>query len=447
MEKIGSEELLAEIGAYLPHFLKFGKIDTFTKKIDPDLNIRDMKRLLRIHFVLSEDVIQFVELLPSRIRRIRTGIDRNSRKMVGEVKGKINWPKTYQYRYGETIKDETHFIVNQIQRNFNVAENLVLKELLGILHSIVYGDLQPALSGKYTWLKEWVSDDHLRKCINEVFLRNIYIRRISNEKGLKIHERMIVNARKSRNVLYQKSAELLLKYRKLMRYELDPTEAQTLLRRTFIAPGKVDVLFELYWTFQIILTLADERKKDVEFLILEPNNSQVAIWKDDKYSYEIFHDSTANFSFNENWSQIKVPDEDGYLLRAAKVVEKHQELGERFFKRGTGNSLWGGRPDIILIRTSLDDKNDVVVFIGEVKYTLDVSYALQGLKELLEYMALMKRINSREYYHHKDEVFKGMNIRGWLFTDAIEDAHLNSDIGEQTIGTVSVVRRGDQIPY
>ena len=446
MQKTGSKELLAEIGEYLPHFLKFGNIESFTKKIDKDLNIRNMKRLLRIHFVLSDDVIEFVELLPIRIRRIRTGVDRNSRKMIGAVKGKINWPKTYQYRYGETIKDETHFVVNQIQRNFNVPENLVLKELLGIIHSIVYGDLQPALSGKYSWIKEWISDDHLRRSIREVFLKNIYIRRISDEKRLFVHERIIVNAQKSRNVLYQKAARLLLKYRKLMKYELDPDEAQKLLKETFIAPGKEDVLFELYWTFKIISTLTNEKMKNVEFLILEPNNSQVAIWKDETYSYEIFHDSTANFSFNENWSQIQVPEKDGYLFRAAKVVEKHQELGHRFFIRGTGNSLWGGRPDIILIRTSIDNPIDIVVFIGEVKHTLDVSYAMQGLKELLEYMALLRKGIKGKYFQSKDDVFVSPDVRGWLFVDSMKEESFAKNLETRTIGTVSIVRTGEMIP-
>jgi hypothetical protein len=68
-----------------------------------------------------------------------------------------------------------------------------------------------------------------------------------------------------------------------------------------------------------------------------------------------------------------------------KVFEKLEQMAQI----KSDKSLWGGRPDIILEKYGKDDKI-MSVFIGEVKYTDDWNYAIQGLKELLEYMALIK---------------------------------------------------------
>jgi hypothetical protein len=67
------------------------------------------------------------------------------------------------------------------------------------------------------------------------------------------------------------------------------------------------------------------------------------------------------------------------------------------------------------------------VFIGEVKYTDDRNYAIQGLKELLEYMALIKK-EKGVYIENYDNLFGKLEmVKGGLFLDKINELNIKSD--------------------
>ena len=124
------------------------------------------------------------------------------------------------------------------------------------------------------------------------------------------------------------------------------------------------------------------------FQLIEPGSDAVATWRANSYKYKIYHDSVGSFEFREKADEISkfLKERDNYLGREVKVLRKLEKL--------TGiksDSLWGGRPDILLEK--YDENNNLVsILIGEVKYTQDTGYAIQGLKELLEYMALIKSL-------------------------------------------------------
>ena len=77
--KTPTDKLLEEISVDLNQFLKHGNLKSFSKKIDPNLNIDNIEKLLRIHFVLTTTnkesneigVIDFIEKLPEQLRRIK----------------------------------------------------------------------------------------------------------------------------------------------------------------------------------------------------------------------------------------------------------------------------------------------------------------------------------------------------------------------------------------
>lgn len=91
--------------------------------------------------------------------------------------------------------------------------------------------------------------------------------------------------------------------------------------------------------------------------------------------------------------------------------------------RGGENSLWGGRPDILIERYSTTDDNGAdtlsQVFIGEVKYTQNFDYAATGLRELLEYMAFVKYTDSGEYVEGQEGLLEGIVVKGVLFVDEL----------------------------
>ena len=440
--KTTAETLLNEIADDFSHYLKVGNFTSFSRKIDPALNIDEMEKLLRIHFVLTEKnknnkvgVIDFIRKLRNRLRRIKTTLKKEEHQFNGEVRGRICWKATINRRLNQNPEDKTLFICTQKEKNYNIPENLILKKLLQIIHGIVYKDLEVAIKNEYDWVSEWTEDKNkLLDTLNRTFLKNVYLRRIELEE-VDITPRMIYRAKNSRLPLYKEAAYLLSRYQKLMNYELDGKEARELLRNTFIKPEKTEVLFELYWTVMIIKGF---RKKcgfeNIKYKIIEPKKNIIAEWEYENNTYRLYHDSTGSFKLSENVLVLsrQLKDKDNYLGRELKVFEKLEGMAgvEK-------ESLWGGRPDILLERYD-KQKNLISIFIGEVKYTNNRNYIIQGLKELLEYMALIKKDN--QYIENYNDVFEKLNkVKGALFIDKTNNINIK---GEDNI---QIIMFGDDI--
>jgi len=443
--KASAEQLISDIAPELNTFLRSGNLinlTSFTKKIDPSLNINDLRKLLRIHFVLTSSkgnvenseenssigVIDFIELLSERVRRIKTIMKRETEELTGEVKGRIRWEDTVTRRFNCNPKDNTLFVCDRGERDYDISENLVLKRLLQIIHSILYDDLLPAFEKEYIWLKQWSSGPELKTTLNNVFHKNVYLRKI-DLTDVRVTERMIYKASCSRLAIYKEAAFLLSKYNRLMNYDLDDTVAKDLLKNTFIQPDATSVLFELYWVIKIIRQF---NPQNVTLELLEPGSKIAAKWKDGQYKYVIYHDSIGIFQFRENTQSLSelFSSGDNYFRREIKVLHKLESMV------GNLQDLWGGRPDIIVER--YDETNRLVsVLIGEVKYTDDDSYAIQGLKELLEYIALIRLEGA--YFENYDNLFTGLkNVRGCLFVNGLSDAVKGDD-------KIQILRYGDNV--
>ena len=418
MSKTTEQKLLEGVAAYLPTFLKYGNIAPFTKKIDTTLDIRDVEKLLRIHFLLRDDVVAFVEQVPERIRSIKTTTRKENEEQEERIRGRIDWQRTLKARYAQC--DRQAYYVERTERTYATPANLVLYELIGTICAIIDDDVAPALENRYPWFGSW-TQGRLPEAIRSLYMKNIYLRRIGIEKRAEVTDRMITDTVKARNPLYRDAALLLASYRRLMDYELDPWEAKELLEKTFVKPERTEVLFELYWTIQVIKAMTRDKGKAV-FHIIDGSTSIVAEWEDETHRYRLYHDSVGPFTFRERWADIELPEKDGYLRREGAVVGKWQELCDAYFGTDQSDVLWGGRPDILVEQRPLGTSATSRILIGEVKYTESPSYAAQGLKELLDYVALIKKGptgNARYVEKDVDALFSSRVIGGWLFLDKV----------------------------
>jgi hypothetical protein len=189
----------------------------FSPWFDLELYYDYLDVLIRIQFILRKDVLNFIEMLPNWIRNIKTIVNKNPELTQGRISGKIDWHMTIKTRMAENPLDKTLFVIDRIERNYNIPENLVLKETLSILYSIIFDDLPMAIehTNKYPSLRRLVSQRHLRETIRDIYLKNIYIRRISLKDRAKINDRIINYTLRSRSPLYREAAKLLDSYRKL----------------------------------------------------------------------------------------------------------------------------------------------------------------------------------------------------------------------------------------
>lgn len=190
----------------------------FRSSADLDLYYDFLDIQIRIQYFLGKDVLEFIEKLPEWIRSIKTIVIKDPEVVYGRISGTIDWQMTIKKRMMENPLDPTLFVINRIERNFNIPANLVLKKLLSVLYTIIIQDIPMAFdhSIKYPNLKTMVAQKHLREIINDVYLKNIYMRRISLEECEKINDRMINQTLKARTPLYRNAAKLLKTYRELM---------------------------------------------------------------------------------------------------------------------------------------------------------------------------------------------------------------------------------------
>ena len=282
-EKITSEEMIEEVAEKMVVYLKDGRLSTqsFLNKID--LQINNIEELLRLHFIIKEDVVNFIKKLPWRIRNIKTSTQKINRHYRNQVRGRIDWQSTITSRCHKNYQDNTLFVCEQTNKNFDIKENIVLKNVINIIYGIIINDLE-GKPKKYNWLDEWLGDENLASMLEEFYFRNIYLNRIDIQEVM-VTDRMIQDTKNSRNQLYREAAELLEFYREQIerkKWLEDTEEIIKLLKNTFIIPDKKSVLFELYR----VLRLLEDNTEKHQLELIKKGQNIVAKWqkKDKKYT-------------------------------------------------------------------------------------------------------------------------------------------------------------------
>ncbi|MDF2788617.1 MAG: hypothetical protein K0S80_1715 [Neobacillus sp.] len=93
--------------------------------------------------------------LPDLLKRFKITTIIQNEIHFGEVKGKIDWAQTTKERLARNHKDKTIFSMNESIRSYNTQENLVLKELLGILYAILFNESFIKGFENREWFSEW----------------------------------------------------------------------------------------------------------------------------------------------------------------------------------------------------------------------------------------------------------------------------------------------------
>ncbi|UCZ54987.1 hypothetical protein LGQ02_09795 [Bacillus shivajii] len=402
-------EIMKEVSDFLIVYLKAGKVgmNSFIKKAN--LNISQLDHLLMIHFLIRDDVKQFVRELPVEIRRFKTSTRSTNKVYSGEVRGQINWSNTLKERIKRNHNDRTIFSCNESIRNYDIAENLVLKECLSTLYQILFLKIDTSRLEKYDYFKEW---KELKGIVEDMIRKNVYLSKVQSEES-KVTNRMIQKTLTHRNPLYRKAAKLLLDYRELMKGKYDEDVLQALLVETFIFPDKEEVLFELYWTIQLIKCSTE----NAQLQLINGKNNLVASWEDEEHSYHIYHDSkgSPNILFHVSTEEV-AEVEHPFIKKKISAMDFAHQVAEASFQGGFDQTTyWRGRPDIIIEMYTKETDELVKVVIGEVKDTKRTEYAITGLRELIDYMELIKDKHG-VYLREKNESM----VEGRLFVEGID---------------------------
>lgn len=325
------------------------------------------------------------------------------------------------------------YVYRAPSKDFNCKENLVLKELLRVIYEIIFIKIKLKTIKQHDWFQKWVTHDVSLEKLEDIYTKNVYARQIDIENH-RVTDKMIEQVQAtSRDDFYKNVAKLLAKYRSIKRLE-DVGAVREMLQRTFIQPKSHNTLFELYWVFKMIKHYRAEAKLH----IIETGNNLIASWDNSDYRFALFHNSIGSglLSFRVTLDDIKNSNHE-YLERMLSRYEINRKLTYGFFGERKSNSLWGGRPDLVLEIVRKDDHSVAKIIIGEVKYSTNVDTAKRGLEELLSYIAFVKNhgvyLNSMSCDDDK--------IQGILFLDNVEGLEKNR------IDNISVVTCNNSRPW
>jgi hypothetical protein len=424
MSKLAVSSIVEDVQSELVTFLQSGTIaeqDVISTLDFTDLEIDDFNRLKRIHFSLSDPVVAFVEQLPNRIRSIKTATQRERIRTRGEIRGSIDWNETTKMRHAESIGDRSAFACESPYVEYDIAENLVLKRLLWLLHRTATQEL---VEFDYDWRRNQWSDEKIRR-FTHIYNRNVHLNRIRDGASISLSRRDLTAARTSREKLYTDAYDLYDTYDRLQANDFSSETVQQLLHETLVVPERLPRLFELFCIFKLIRAL-DRLYPGLSLQVIEPGASEVAVLTNELVRIEVYHDKQGSLQFHEPMDEIEA--ETPFFSRYQDVLESHQELLDSFLSRGAEQTLYSGRPDLVI--EIYDQEGDGAlpsrVLLGEIKYTESEQTFSQGLRELLEYVRFA-RIGS-DYLSEVTET----TVRGLLITDGVETTPIPGPIQHLT---------------
>jgi len=438
MAKTNREFLIREIKNGIITYFKAGKINSEILAellINPNIaKIRNFSKILRIHFILQEKVVDFIKDLNHNIRQIKKRTINNFLPTKNKVKGRVLWQQTILLRNTRNYGDKSLFICNNPKLDFNIKENLVLKKLLYLIYSTFKNDLHEFEKDDYNykWFNKWKREKNLIKEFFKFYQKNIYVNKIEDIQNIQISHRELLKVTYSRNILYRAAARLLLEFTKINNLDFDEDYISNLLSSTLIVPEENSTLFELFCLFKIIFKIQEDL--NIKLNIISKEQKDFAIFENENYLINVFHDSTGNLNFYDNLDDIDLKNIQKYsfLSRLIKSTISYSSIFNELTGSTSINSLYRGRPDIIIeFWRKLSEKDKVLekIYIGEVKYTNKKSTFSNGLKELIEYIYFAKYqkeylLNNKE---RSDFISSDLKIYGILIADKTD--YLNNLTG------------------
>ncbi|WP_152040272.1 hypothetical protein [Salinigranum salinum] len=408
MSKLGRTILVDSVQEELVTYLRNGTINQreVTRHLDiTDLNIENLDRLKRIHYCLSDEVVNFIKALQERLRRVKTANQREREVTQGEVRGGIDWPATTRLRYADQSGDRTRFACKTPYTEYNIDENLVLKKLLWMIHSTVDEDVAAI---DYEWRTNAWPAERIAM-FDRVYARNVHLNRIQDGADIQVTRRMLNTARRSRQTLYTEAFTLYDRYRRLLSGAYDDADISKLLTDTLVVPERLPRLFELFCVFRLLHGL---RSQAWRLQPIESGAKQLAILEDQQRTVDVYHDRSGSLSFYVPLFELNGV-ETAYAERVRRVQRQHQKLTEAFHGSSTEPSLFHGRPDLVIeVYDSRERGTPTAVVLGEIKYSDSQQTFTRGLEELLKYVEFAQK----DGYLTEHDV----DVRGLLITDDIE---------------------------
>jgi len=404
------------------------------KPDDLDERFEDYRLLLDLHFILKEDVLEFVRELPKRLRSISTETQTVSRTRRGTVDGHINWGATVKKRYTQNPSDPSLFVCDNRSENYDTPENLVLKRLISVIYETI-DQAEDYITQKYTWAQEtWQGEDELIEELKQIVERNVHVRRIRSPETYEPTERMMIAAESSRQPIYQEAAKLLRTRAKLL--DGDRGEIKDLLNNTTITPDDDETLFELYVLFRFVSVLESVREQQAQFKPIRTGRKEIAKFSGDP-ELVLYYDQAATDRDLSFVVEEDITKRD--LSRSEKVQEVAHEVSNDYFNKEFQN--YTNRPDVIVLEVRDEASDSYEYLITEVKNSTDTGTIRTGIKETLEYLAFLRVDDDFVFGDDEGEDYFGSGWNGLLVVQDLDRETTSLD--EQSDSEIKIMQASE----
>jgi hypothetical protein len=414
--------------------------DHVAEQIKPnglDERFDDFEMLVRLHFILRPDIVDFVQRLPAQLRSIKTQTENVSTVSRGTVDGRVDWSATIQKRNSRNPRDTALFVCQHRSENYDIDENLVLKDLLATVYHTL-DDCSAYFERDYDWVTQrWKDNMDLVETMEHIFERNVHVRRIRSPESYEPTDRMLQRALESREDIYREAARLLTSYRKAL--EGDPDEMRKLLDNTAITPDDDATLFELYVLFRYISAIEELSDREFRLRTIEHGTQEIArLENNNGDTLVLYHDSSAG---DRDLSFISdIFDKDRWnLSRTERIHREAQQIANTYFT-DTEFRTATGKPDVIVLEIQREEK--VEYLITEVKFSTRTETIQTGIKETLEYLAFLR--DGGDLVHDEPDVF-GSGWNGVLVVQDLEDTETASLDEQQSIKILQASELEDKL--
>lgn len=404
LAELVTEELVTYLGSGALNQHQLGSAINYS-----DLEIESFDQLKELHFVLHGGVVEYINRLPERLRRVKS-VNESERALThGEVRGRIDWQRTTQER-AQRGNDPSIFSIEAPEVEYDIPENRVVKKLLAAIARPLSEDLKNI---GQDWREEWSDRDIVE--LERTLKSNVYLDALPDPADISLDNRDLETARRARQPLYQKGESLYRLYEDLMNNRFEREAVRNLLEETMVSPNTDYRLFELFCLFGEI------HRQDAGFRWkrIQPGMDEMAVLESDTRRLSVFFDQNGPLQFFESYpssEDLKERDAPEMVIRQARALEDHADHLSQFLDRDTQDTFYSGRPDFLILDHSLTNSDQELqrAVLGEVKYTRSKSTFSSGLRELLEYVHFAQA--NSEYLFDKG----GIPVQGILCTDGVK---------------------------
>lgn len=356
--------LLGEIKEFLHlYFFKGSISNNPNKQIEDlfDLSKEDLDTLKAIHFLLSDEVKNLVEIMPTLMRNLSHSTRKETEEFRGQIKGRIDWNQTLKERMSQGFDDKSLFICQPPSKYYDLEENQLLKFILNKIISlknnfvdfIALTELDVEKIDSSDWQKK-VSNIYqiAKKTLKKVYFDDITSIKVVKSKHLR-------KTYKNRNQLYHRVAKAYILYEDLFVLE-DKFVLRDLVENRLIKAADPDKLYEIYVFFNLIKALPES--KDLSLL-----------YSGNDYSVK---------------SQIGDVGITVYYQKTPQNLREESEYLEILDNYEINKSVKS--PDVIM---EFEKNDDVYYRLVEVKNSSQTEYVRESLYKVMGYYKDFERSN------------------------------------------------------